>query len=273
MLTKVEVRNSAGTVLTLPLTDYSSGYTLKGIEGLDPVKAILVTSSFATRDGVEYESARRDARNLILKIGFSPDWANSTPKSLRDNLYKWFMTKQRVELRFYEDSGLVVSIVGRVESNDSPRFTADPDSTMSIMCFAPDFVGMTSQVVSSGSVSTSVETLITYAGTSETGFLFGLSVNRAISGFALYQRGADGVQYVMDFAATLAAGDYIAISTVQGNKYATLTRAGVTSSILYGISPASPWVQLVPGANNMRLQISGATIPYSITYTSKYGGL
>jgi hypothetical protein len=272
-LTKVEARNAGGAVLSLPLQDISGGYTLKGIDGLDPVKAIIVTSSFATRDGVEYESARRDIRNPVLKIGFAPDWVTNTPKSLRDNLYNWFMTKQYVELRFYEDTGLVVSIVGRVESNDSPRFTADPDATVSIVCFLPDFLGMTTETVSGTSVADSTESTIDYIGTSETGFLFTLNVNRTISGFTLYQRGIDAIQYRLDFAADLVAGDVVKISTEVGNKYATLTRGGVDTSILYGVSPSSPWLNLTPGANQMRLQISGAAIPYTITYTDKYGGL
>ena len=273
MLTKIEARNNAGDVLTLPLQDISGGYTLKPVEGLDPVKATIVTSSFATRDGVEYESARRDARNIILKIGFSPDWVSNSVKSLRDNLYRWFMTKQQVELRFYEDTGLVVSIVGRVESNTAPRFTSDPDATISVICFLPDFIGMTNELVSGNSVPDATESTINYMGTSDSGFLLTLNVNRVASGFALYMRGPDKIQYELDYVANLLAGDILKISTRLGNKFATLTRGGADSSILYGISPASPWLTLAPGPNKVRLLMSGAPIPYTIAYTDKYGGL
>lgn len=273
MLTKVEVRNSAGAVLTLPFQDVSGGYSLKDIDGLDPVKATIVTSSFANRDGVEYESARRDIRNIVMKIGFEPDWSQMDVKDLRNDLYQWMMPKRYVELRFYEDSGLIVSIVGRVESNDTPRFTADPDATVSIVCFLPDFIGMTTETINGNSVSGSTESVVNYVGTSETGFVFNLMVNRTITGFSLYQRGDDGIQYEMDFAADLQAGDVVSISTQPGNKYATLTRGGVADSILYAISPSSPWLVLTPGQNKVRLQISGAAIPYTIVYTDKYGGL
>lgn len=273
MLTKVEVRNTAGQVLTLPLQDISGGYTLKSISGLDPVKASIVTSSFANRDGVEFESALRSFRNPVLKIGFAPDWIASTPKQLRDNLYKWFMTKKQVELRFYEDSGLVVTIVGRVESNDAPRFTSDPDATISIVCFLPDFIGMTTETVTASSVSDSTEVSVNYIGTEDTGFLFTLNVNRTISGFSLYARGPDNVQYELDFVASLVSGDVVKISTSAGSKYATLTRAGADTSLLYAISPSSPWLTLQPGLNKVRLQISGAAIPYTLVYTDKYGGL
>lgn len=274
MLTKLEVRNAAGTLLTLPLQDVSDGYSLKDVTGLDPVKATIVSSSYAGIDGTQYQSSRRDARNLVLKIGFTPDWVSNTPKTLRTNLYQWFMTKQYVELRFYEDDGLVVSIVGRVETNASPRFTSDPDATISILCFLPDFIGMTNELVSSNSVPDTTESSINYVGTSETGFLLTANVNRTISGFSLYQRGIDGVQNELDFAYSMLAGDVIQISTVPGNKYANLIRAGVTTSALWGVSPYSPWLTLTPGMNQMRLLIAGTPpIPYTIAYTDKYGGL
>lgn len=273
MLTKIQLTNPAGAILDLPLQDVSNGYTLKDITGLDPVKATIVSTSYAGIDGTQFQSTRRDARNLVLKIGFSPDWANTTPKLLRDNLYKWLMTKMATTVTLYEDSGLVVDIAGHVESNAAPRFSSDPDVTASIICDLPDFIGMTNELISGSSVPDSTETTVNYVGTSETGFLFTVNVNRAISGFSLYMRGADGVQRQMDFAATLNAGDVVQISTVPGSKFATLISGGVSSSILYGVSPFSPWLTLQPGVNKVRLLIAGAAIPYTIAYTDKYGGL
>jgi hypothetical protein len=272
-LTKIEARNSAGSVLSLPFQDVSGGYSLRDVLGLDPVKATIVSTSFATADGTQYQSARREARNLILHLGYEPDWVDTTVKELRDNLYKWFMTKKAVNLRFYEDNGLVVDIAGRVESNDSPRFASDPDAKISILCPKPDFVGMTNNVISGSTVSDTSEIAITYAGTSDTGFLFTLNVNRTMPGFSLYMRGEDGIQYEMDFAASLVAGDIVKINTVTLEKYAILTHLGVDSSILYGISPSSPWLNLQPGVNHIRLQNVGSAVPFTIAYTDKYGGL
>lgn len=273
MLTKVEARNAAGSVLTLPYGEPVGGVYNKPTEGLEPVKASIVTTGFANQDGEQYQTARRGPRNIILKLGFAPDWVLTTHKAIRDKLYGWFMTKQQVELRFYDDSGLVVSITGRVESNDSPRFAADPDATISVYCVLPDFIGMTNEMISGTSVADGTESSATYVGSTETGFLFTLNVNRTISGFSLYQRGVDGIQYEMDVIASLVAGDVVKISTVSGNKYATLTRGGVDSNILYAISPSSPWLTLTPGTNKLRLLISGAAIPYNIQYTDKYGAL
>ena len=277
MLTKVEARNAAGNVLTLPFGEPVAGIYVKGVDGLDPVKASIITSSFASQDGEQYQSARRPARDITLGLGFDPDWVLTTPKAIRDYLYQWFMTKQQNELRFYEDSGLVVSIVGRCESNDSPRLTSDPDATIGMYCFLPDFIGMTNETISGFSASDSSESTVNYLGTTETGFLFTLNVNRTVTGLSLYMRGPDGIQYEMAFvlpSGTMVAGDVLRISTVPGNKYATLTHAGLDINVLYAISPSSPWLTLQPGTNRIRLLMSGGVpIPYTIQYTNKYGGL
>lgn len=277
MLTKVEARNSAGSVLTLPFGDPVAGVYIKSIDGLDPVKANMVTSSFPSQDGEQYQTAHRPARNLTLSLGFSPDWVLTTPKTIRDNLYKWFMTKQQNELRFYEDSGLIVSIAGRCESMVSPRLTSDPDAKVGIYCFLPDFIGMANETIAGSSVSDSTEATANYIGTTDTGFLFTLNVNRTMTGFSLYMRGPDNLQYVMDVvlpSGSMVAGDILKISTIPGNKYATLTHLGVDTNVLYAISPSSPWMVLQPGNNKIRLLVSGAgAVPYTIQYTDKYGGL
>src|SRR6478752_4878357 len=127
MLTKVEVRTAQGILYTFPLYDYSDGYTVKDIDGLDPVKAELVFSTFAGQDESTFQSARRGNRNIILKLGYEPDYALTSVQALRAKLYNGFMPKSVVQLRFYEDTGLTVNISGRVESFDSPRFTKEPD--------------------------------------------------------------------------------------------------------------------------------------------------
>jgi hypothetical protein len=38
MLSKIEARNNQGAILTLLLDDVSSGYAIKDVQGIDPVK-------------------------------------------------------------------------------------------------------------------------------------------------------------------------------------------------------------------------------------------
>lgn len=273
MLTKVEVVTSNGTVLSLPLQDIGAGFLVKEIEGLDPVKANLVSSPFANLDGEEYQSSRREKRNIVIKLGLTPDFAFSSVAELRSVLYGYLMPKMNVLMKFYMDDVLFVQIQGRVESLNTPLFAKEPEVAISLLCFKPDFVAPASVVVAGNTVATTTEQLITYPGTVETGFLLTMTLNRALTEFMVYNRLDGGDTQSLEFVSPLLSGDVLKISTLAGSKYATLTRAGVDTPILYGVSPNAAWVNLFPGANNFRVQATGAAIPFTITYSAKYGGL
>ena len=275
MLTKVEVRTDQGALLTLPLQDVSQGLIVESIEGLDPVKATIVSSSFAQLDGEQYQSARREKRNLIINLALEPDYAVGSMQGLRNLLYQFFMTKQRVRLRFFSVGQPTVDIEGRVESFDAPKFMKDPTARISVLCFDPDFFTPDLVILPGGTVSTTIETTHIYPGTVETGIVFKLLVDRNISEFTLYHRPADDSLRALEFQTPtpMIAGDVLEISTQSGNKYARLTRAGIATSILYGVSPQSNWINLFPGPNKLRVYAEGAAVPYSIDYTTKFGGL
>ena len=272
MLTLVEVRGQGGT-LSLSLTDPSLGYDIENIDGLDPVKATLVSSSFAQQDGAQYQSARREPRNIVMTLGLYPNYAADTVQTLRSRLYPFFMPKTPVNLRFFLESGLTVDIDGIVESMDAARFTSDPKIVVSIMNFDPDFYELSPVVVVGATVSDTTNMVVDYIGTVETGAEFAISVNRALSEFTIYHQTPDGTIKTMDFQASLVSGDILTINTNPGSKIATLTRAGVDSSILYGISPQSNWLEFETGVNFVRVYAEGAAIPYTLTYTRRYGGL
>jgi hypothetical protein len=277
MLSKVDVVGPSGSTLSLPLADTSAGYILKGIEGLDPVKATLVSSSFAQLDGSQFQSARRENRNVILTVGIEPYSGGATVRSLRAALYAYFMPKTVVTLKFYDDDVFFASIVGTIESCETPLFSKDPELNISIVCFDPAFSAASATSVSGNTVSSSssTEQTINYPGSVETGYLFTLNVNRSISGFTLYMRRAGGSALALDFAASLVSGDVVKISTASRDKYARLTHSGVESSVLFDVSKSSIWTPLWPGDNFLRVKQAdtGAAIPFTLAYTTKYGGL
>jgi len=272
MLDTVEVRNPQGSLLRLPLQNSISGVYIETIDGLDPVKATLVSSSFAGLDGEQYQSSRREQRNIIAKLILDPDYSVDSVESLRLRMYSFFMPKSEVNLRFIMSHGLVVDIDGRVETCQAPIFTQEPALDLSILCFDSNFYG--SEILLSGNtVSSEVESTISYAGSIESGFVFTLMPNRAINDFTVYNRLPDGTLRAMDFSAPMLSGDVLTISTIPGNKYAVLNRGGTESSVLYGLSAFANWLQLYPGDNHMRIYAEGAGVPYTIRYTDKYGGL
>ena len=274
MLTKVEATSASGVTLAFPLEDISNGFIVEDIEGLDPVKATIVSSGFAGMDGKQYQASRLEERNIIIKLDLEPDWTHDTVRSLRKRLSTVFRTKSEVTLRF-TDTELPedVFIVGRVESCGAPLFTAEPKATISVLCDKPSFWMPTPTVISGTTTSADDEIVINYDGDEETGILFHMDVNREITSFSIYQTPPDNTLHKLDFALSMTYGDMLDISTVPRAKGATLTRAGSTSPVVYGVTPYSSWLMLQPGANRIRVYTPGTPIPYKITYTTRFGGL
>jgi hypothetical protein len=271
MLYKVEVTNNRGSSLELPLADFSLGYIVEEITGLDPVKATIVTSGYAQQDGVQYQSSKREGRNLVFQLKYEPTLSSRTVKQLRKVLYDFFMPKTPVTLNFYDDEEETVEILGRVESFDSPLFAEEPKGTISIICPLPDFYDPTSTIVSNSTVSDSTEFVVDYDGSTETGVEFKMMVNRTLSDFIIYHRRPDNSQMALEFDGSLLAGDVLTINTNQGLKGAILTRAGSDSSVLYWITTS--WIEMTPGPNRFRVYAEGAAVPFTIEYATKYGGL
>lgn len=273
MLTLVEVRNVQGDVLSLPLNDSESGILLQGIEGLDPVKATIVSSSFATLDGGQYHASRREMRNIKFNLGLEAYYTSETIRDVRKKLYPFFMPKSWTSLRFYDSDGPAVDIEGRVESFETPLFAKEPEADISILCMDPDFIDPTLVTADGNTTASAVETEIEYEGSVDTGVKLIVNANRSISEFTVYLRTPDQNFHVMDVAVPMVSGDKLTINTKRGEKSAILTHAGADTSVLYGITPQSDWFVLQPGTNYIRVYATGAAIPYDLEYTNRYGGL
>jgi hypothetical protein len=273
MLTLVEVTNARGDTLQLPMLDASAGYSVRDIGGLDPVKADLTTSSIAQRDGAQPQNARRDSRNITMKVGFEPDYVETTVQSLKTALYKWFLPKANIDMAFYLDDVLYVTTSGQVESCDNPMFTDDPEVDISVICYDPDFYGPDAETVSGNTVSDTNTTLITYEGSTEAGIIFEMTLDRDLDAFAIYNTTPENVIQVFSAAGTFLDGDTLRMNSVPGSRSFTLIRDMIESSGMFYSDPLSNWISLTNGDNQFRVFADGAAIPYSVTYTPKYGAI
>lgn len=271
----VEVSTDQGATLVLPLEDNSEGLTVKGIEGLDPVKANLVSSSYAQVDGAQYQTSRRETRNIILTLGLGLNSTTGTVRDLRRKLYSFFMPKTQVRLRFMFEGAPIVIIYARIETFESPLFTQEPEATISLLCFDPDFQEELPTLITATTtdVTDMTEYPVVYSGTVETGILLTMFPDRTMTDFSLYHRSSDDQLNVLDFAASLLSGDILQINTNSGEKGAQLVRDNTSSSLLYGIPSTSNWINLFPGTNYLRVTAGGVAVPYTIQYTNRHGGL
>lgn len=274
MLYKVEARNNRGELLTLELEDTTDGLALEDIDGLDPTEATIVSSSYAGQDGSQYHSSKREDRQIVIKLGLVPDFVTTMPEDLRFNkIYRFFMPKSPVSLRFFLTGGLEVDISGRVKSCAAPPFSKDPEVNITIICFDGDFVDQTPVVVEGETTDEDEVQTIEYEGNVETGVKFVLNVDRTLTEFTIYHTPPDGTLRTTDVAVAMVNGDILEISSIPGEKGAWLTRTGTKTSVLYGVSAQSAWLELSQGDNDIRVYAEGAAVPYTMTYMTRYGGL
>ena len=273
MLTTIEVRNSAGELLTLSLEDVTNGLYIEDIDGLGPVKTNIATSQSATSPGGTYQSSRRDMRNILLKLGLEPDYSVEDVQSLRERVYNYFMTDEHVKLRFIDSLPRTVDIEGRVESCEPDIFSKEPVVNVSILCFKPDFINTTTLELEGASVNDSVETLVAYPGTAKAGVVFTINIDRTVSEITIYHRAPDDTIKTFELSASLALGDIVTISSIPNDKYVRRNRLGTVTSLLNGRGSNSDWIQLSKGNNYIRVYITGDPIDYSMDYTPRYGGL
>jgi hypothetical protein len=273
VLNRFDVTNRQGSVLTFVMEESDSGYQVADIEGLQPVKAQLVSTGYANTDGEQFQTAKRGPRNIVIKLDFDPDFTTKDYTALRNDLYSYFMPKSQINMRFYMDTGLYVDIVGHIEDIESPIFAQDPDATISIMCFQPDFVDARIVIIESGTVDDTTSLPINYPGTVETGIVVTLNVNRALPAFTIYNTDAAGRLTQLDFSGALEDGDQLVVSSLRGAKGITLIRDSISSSYLFGRSAQSSWIEFSQGLNQFRVYAPGDPVPYELEYVVRYGGL
>jgi hypothetical protein len=276
MLTTIQVIKKDGGVLTLPIYE-PTNFAVMDVQGLDPVKANIVTSNFSQMDGVQYQASRREMRNIFFRIRILSNPGGLSVQDLRKQLYEYLLPKSNVKLMFVQDGTNFYSIEGQVESFDSPIFVKEPEAIISILCFDPDFYEEDASLQFGVSVSnSSVQNVnLEYFGEIDTGFKFTLTATTTVENITLVNNLPDGSVRKMEFVDSplLISGDVFEVNTVPGNKYVRRIRSNVSTSILYTLSRTSDWLKLYPGVNYIRANSSDTGQVYTIEYHNKYGGL
>lgn len=270
---KIQIFSPYQKTLTLVLGDESdNGLEVRELDGLDPTKSNIVTTSFPRQAGTQRQASRREPRTLKIKLGFDLFYGSETVEKLRQDLYAFFMPQMQVVCRYFLGSGLVVDVRGEVEDFVSPRSTEDPEATIQIYCFDPDFTSV-APLFTSRSDPGSYNKTLEYPGTVDSGVVLTVAPGRAYSAFDFKITGEDARDQVLSFAANVAIDEYLEISTVPGQKGAWAVKNGVRRSVLQGVSPGSAWPTLKPGENRIRMTMEGVPATFTLKYTNRYGGI
>lgn len=301
MIESVTVTNYRGESIDLDLRNpESSGFLIKSIVGLGPIKGTINITEVSSNDGGVYNSARIGKRNIVLDLRFL--W-KPTIEDVRLASYRYFPVKKPITLTF-KTSTRIAKIDGYVESNSPNIFSNKEGAQISILCPDPYFRSVSGEDGSaslsfgfvepyfefawddddyyyytdepkelSGLISRSIGE-ITYNGDDEVGMLIEIRATGTVKTPAIYDVDTDEI---MRFNLTLQAGDVLIINTVRGQKRCSkIDKNGVSSNVLNYLDRDASWLVLRKGVNRIAYTAEDNTkdkIQLSITYDTIFGGI
>lgn len=119
----------------------TTGFNIRKIDGLGPVKADIATTKVVTSDGDIYNSARANSRNIVITLGFkiTPEIGLRTIEDCRQKTYKYFPLKKILKFTVITDNRTLFTY-GYVESNEPDIWSKDETTNISIICPSPWFL-------------------------------------------------------------------------------------------------------------------------------------
>lgn len=306
MIKTVTVINQEGDSLELELTrPQESGFIVKPIDGLGPVKANINMNENASGDGARYNSARVGARNIVLTLAFNETHDIETSRQLT---YKIFPVKKIVEIILKTDNRHVRTY-GKVESNEPDIFSKEESTVISILCEDPYFhnASPNEEIVTSfsavvpmfefpfsnesiadkllimGELLIKQEQTITYEGDVDTGVIVYIHAIGSATSVQIYN--TETLGYISIDTTKLAAivggaggiidGDDIIINTRKGQKSITHIRGGVERNILNAMNLNADWFTIKNGDNVFAYTAAtGATnLQVSFLHRASYQGV
>lgn len=269
----LSVKNLSGD--TLELT-HNKKYAVVSVQGLTPVTANINVSTAGINDGVKYNSARLDSRNIVITLHFIRDVENA-----RIALYEYFKTKQFCTL-FFSNGVRDVFITGYVETFECDLFQLGETAQISIICPDPYFKNV-NETVSSGATITNMFTFPTEFNsvifseleTDTTTKVYnggdipaGMDITINFTGNVrspIIYNASTGEYYGIDRA--FVDGDIIRINTRHGEKSAILTRYGVKFNLINNMRARSSWLQLAQGNNTFTFAAAEGVNNMIITFS------
>ena len=257
----VAVGSSESNKITFNLTDDGSktGYFIKKIEGLGPVKASINTSSAANKAGVNYVSSKKEPRNIVLTLGLRSTSVRSV-EYYRQYLYKMFRIGRGVTINVITDNRNVTTF-GYVEYCEPDIFSSEEDVVISIICPDSNMKKTTenTQVISWNTPNKLFNLNLTTDGECNVGFR--LELTFGVAGVPIFSlRNNAGQTFVANLSDIkigstngILARDKLILNTNYGEKGVYIFRDNVKHSILDVITYKSKWFDLSYGLNTFSL--------------------
>ena len=283
MITKIEVFSALTSAPELPLGGTLASddpVHIREITGLGPVKAEISTTPFATSSGELYQGSSVGKRNIVMTLGFNPDYeGDQSYESLRQLLYAYLMPQAWTKLRFTTDSLPVVEIEGYVESFEPSIFAQDPEVQVSIICPRPDFVDPDAVIINGVVDDGTNEYAIEYIGTSPTGFEMRVQQspeNPSYEGsLDISSELPDGIVQTFSIdPVTIDGLKYFKLSTVKNQKRVQNVAVADSSitNLLANVT-SGEWPEMQFGENLIKVIGEETGQIWTLAYFNRFGGL
>lgn len=136
MIKYIELTNYKNDTLKIDIFNpKTSGFDIRKIDGLGPVKADITTTKLVTSDGDYYNNARANGRNIVLTLGLNivPELGINSIEDCRQLLYKYCPLKKKLKFNIITDNREIYTY-GYVESNQPDIFSEDETVQISLIC-------------------------------------------------------------------------------------------------------------------------------------------
>lgn len=281
MIYSFTIANYLGDTIKLTLREPAlSGFLIKSVTGLGPVKANINTTEVATNDGSKFNSARLTQRNIVFQMVFVDTLKGESIEDIRQKSYKYFPTKKNVDI-IIETDNRYVKTTGYVESNEPNIFSSQEGAQISIICPDPYFYtagdngdivtefysiapmfefpfsneSLTDPMIVFSEIQSRAAGVITYYGDTEIGMVIRIHALGEATNIAIYNTDTREVMRIDTdkikkiTGKGLVVSDDIIINTAKGNKSITLLREGVSYNILNCLGKNPDWFTLTKGDN------------------------
>ena len=262
------VENAKGEQLQLT---QNPDYTITSIEGLNPPDAVLNMYKQAGADGMQYNSATLDSRQIIITLA-----VNGQAETHRIALYRYFQTKKPVRM-YYSNENFEVYIDGYVQNMMIGYFEQKQIVQVTVICTDPFFhyavplettfgsgdvalfefpfsapaAGLEFSVVESGSDFTMDNP------SGECGMIIRFQASGSVSNPKIYHGDSDEF---IGVTTTMASGDIIEINTKVGAKSITKISGTTRTNLISSRMTGSSWIRMLPGLNHFAVSAtSGAS--------------
>lgn len=269
----------------LDLTNERGGIYLDKVEGLQPVKAELSSTSSPYFDGARLNNVRIGVRNIVIYLELC--------KNVEENkalLYQLFRKKKEGTL-YYKSAERDVYIKGYVEDITPNQYSNPVSVQIVIVCFDPYFIDAQALVTEIARNAPKLHFKLaiteprpfgiyrentTQTLTNDGDELLGMIVHIYASGRAeipkIYN---DETGEFFELGVELMAGDEVVINTTDGKHGVTLIRAAQEFNLFNAITRGSSWLKLDVGSNTFGATASsgGDLLRFMLSAAERYEGV